>query len=249
MAFKHIFYIPYTSGRTLMKQMFFLYFIFIAFHHSAFSQNTASPQVGSWTMLFGQVRFHDKWSIHTEAQYRDYGILAESEQILLRSGINFHYSPTAILTAGYARITNYPYDSELIQTPSASENRSWQQFLMRNSIGRFSFEHRYRLEQRWIQSNNNNRYLDRMRYLLRVTVPLNKKEVEKNTLFLSFYDEVFIHFSSTPFDRNRLYGAIGYQFLPNANLQAGYLAQTVGNATKSYLQFAVFYNIDLRKKE
>ena len=78
---------------------------------------------------------------------------------------------------------------------------------------------------------------------------MNKKEVEKNTLFLTFYDEVFIHFSSTPFDRNRLFGAIGYQFLPNANVQVGYLAQTVNSTTKSHLQFAVLYNVDIRKKE
>ena len=76
----------------------------------------------------------------------------------------------------------------------------------------------------------------------------DKKEIEKNTLFLSFYDEMFINLSPTPFDRNRLYGAMGYQFLPNANIQLGYLAQTVNTVTKQYLQAAVFYNLDFRKK-
>ena len=85
--------------------------------------------------------------------------------------------------------------------------------------------------------------------MLIVTVTLNKKEREKNTFFLSFYDEIFINLSATPFDRNRLYGAVGYQFLPNANIQLGYLAQTVNTTTKEYLQAAVFYNIDFRKKE
>ena len=63
------------------------------------------------------------------------------------------------------------------------------------------------------------------------------------------FHELFVHFSSTPFDRNRLYGAIGYQFLPSLNIQLGYLAQTVKVTSKHYLQAAVFYNIDLRKKE
>ncbi len=73
--------------------------------------------------------------------------------------------------------------------------------------------------------------------------------MEKQTLFLTFYDELFIHLSKTTFDRNRLYGAIGYQFLPNLNVQLGYLAQTVNITTKQYLQTAIFYNVDLRKKK
>jgi len=117
---------------------------------------------------------------------------------------------------------------------------------MRNTIDRCSFEHRYRLEQRWLQSADGSRYLNRIRYLLRMNIPLNTKEIEQGTLFLSFYDELFVHISDTPFDRNRLYGAIGYQIMPNANIQLGFMAQTVGAITKNYLQIAGFYNIDFR---
>lgn len=211
----------------------------------AFSQSPKSA-TGNWLMVFNQTRLNERWSIHAEAQYRSYEITPNTEQLLLRGGVNYHISASAFTSVGYAYIINYAYDKEQIPGVQISENRLWQQFFTRNSTGRFLFEHRYRLEQRWIQSNNNTRYLDRIRYLLRVTVPLNKKEIEKNTLFLSFYDEIFIHFSSAPFDRNRLYGALGYQFLPNANIQLGYLAQTVNITTKHYLQTAVFYNIDLR---
>lgn len=215
---------------------------------SSFGQSP-SGTTGNWLMCFSQTRLHDKWSIHTEAQYRSFEITPNTEQLLLRGGINYHINNSAFTSIGYGYVTNYAFDKEQLRGVQVSENRIWQQFLMRNNIGRCLFEHRYRLEQRWMQVNNNNRYLNRIRYLLRLTVPLNKKEIEKNTLFLSFYDEVFIHLSSTPFDRNRLYGAIGYQFMPNANIQLGYLAQTVNTTTKQYLQAAIFYNIDFRKKE
>ena len=208
-----------------------------------------SGTTGNWLMYFNQTRLHDKWSIHTEAQYRSFEIAPNTEQLLLRGGINYHINNSAFTSIGFANVTNYAFDKEQLSGVQVSENRIWQQFLMRNNIGRYLFEHRYRLEQRWIHSNNNNKYLDRARYLLRVTVPLNKNKIEKNTLFLSFYDEIFIHFSSTPFDRNRLYGSIGYQFLQNANIHVGYLAQTVNNTTKHYLQAAIFYNIDFRKTE
>ncbi len=208
-----------------------------------------SGTTGIWLMGLNQTRLHHNWSIHTEVQYRSFEIIPNTEQMLLRGGINYHLNSSVFTSIGYAYITNHAFEKEQLPGIQVFENRIWQQFLMRNNIGRCIFEHRYRIEQRWIQSNNNNRYLDRVRYLIRVTVPLNKKEVEKKTLFLSFYDEVFIHFSPTPFDRNRLYGAIGYQFLPNANIQLGYLAQTVNNTTKQYLQAAFFYNIDLQKEK
>jgi len=208
-----------------------------------------SGATGKWLMCFNQTRMNDKWSIHAEAQYRSFEITTNTEQLLFRGGVNYHINNSTFISTGYAYITNYAFDKEQLPGVQVSENRIWQQFLMRNNLGRCLFEHRYRLEQRWMQSNNNTRYLDRIRYLLRVTVPLNKKEIEKNTLFLSFYDEVFINLSAIPYDRNRLYGAIGYQFLPNGNIQLGYLAQTVNTRTKHYLQAAVFYNIDLRKKE
>ena len=198
-------------------------------------------------MFFNQTRINERWSIHAEAQYRSYEIMPNTEQLLLRGGVNYHISNAAFVSFGYANVANYAYDKEMMPGLQVSENRLWQQFLMRHSLGRIYFEHRYRLEQRWLNGNQNV-YLDRIRYMLRATIPINKKKLEAKTVFVSFYDEVYIHFSDKPFDRNRLYVAVGYQFTPLFNIQLGYLAQTVNTTTKSYLQAAVFYNIDFRNK-
>ena len=168
---------------------------------------------------------------------------------MLRVEVNYLINNNYSETIGYAYVPNFAFDKENLKGVQVSENRMWQQFLMKNNLGRVNFDHRYRLEQRWLQGTNGDKYLNRIRYLLRATIPLNKKTIEKHTVFLTFYDELFIHFLSTPFDRNRLYGAIGYQFLPNSNIQLGYLAQTVNTTTKHYLQTAIFYNINLRRKE
>jgi hypothetical protein len=197
-------------------------------------------------MWFNQTRLHNKWSLHAEVQYRSYEVAPNTEQLLLRTGVNYHINNASFATAGYANITNYAFDKDQSPGVQVSENRLWQQLLMRNNIGRFFFEHRYRLEQRWLHSNNTTRYLNRARYLVRMNVPLNKKVIEKNTAFISLYDEIFLHLNRTPFDRNRLYGAIGYQFTPNMNIQLGYLGQTVNAITKGYLQAAVAYNMDFR---
>ena len=51
------------------------------------------------------------------------------------------------------------------------------------------------------------------------------------------------------FDRNRLYGALGYQLSTQISLQIGLLRQRVTNFGKTYLQFAIAINPDLRKKQ
>ena len=115
--------------------------------------------------------------------------------------------------------------------------------------GRIYFEHRYRFEQRWIETNNKISYKNRIRYLLRLTVPLNKKEISKNTLFVSFYNEVFLNLTENPFDRNRIFAAIGFQFNSSSNVQIGYMVQTIGARSKQYIQLGINYNPDFRKKD
>lgn len=193
-------------------------------------------------MFFGTFKVHEKWSIHAEAQHRDYGIVDEVEQLLLRAGMNYHISATTRLTAGYAHVTNYADDESVFQKPATTEHRIWEQLMMRHSFPGVGLEHRYRLEQRWISSSTNDQYLNRVRYLLRVNVPLGREKVEDKTPYLSFYDEIFLHLTKTPFDRNRLYGAIGYQFNSKVNLQLGYLAQTTSASTRYSLQTALFLN-------
>jgi hypothetical protein len=230
-----------------MRLRFFFVLIYIlCVLGSGYSQST---QDGSWSTFVSQIRLHEKWSIHAEGQYRDYGIFDEAEQKLLRTGINYHLSPLTSYTLGYGRVTNFADDDLSKQAAMSTEHRIWEQLALRNNYGRTRVEHRYRLEQRFIGSAGTIDYFDRVRYLLRVTVPINHKELEKNTVFLTAYNEVMLHFKPKPFDRNRLYGAIGYQFTPLVNFQFGYMLQSVNDLTREFYQVGLYYNIDVRKKE
>jgi hypothetical protein len=71
--------------------------------------------------------------------------------------------------------------------------------------------------------------------------------MEPGTIFLGVYDEIFVNTEQTFFDRNRLYGALGYQFRPELAVQVGMLYQRVNAYGKKYLQLALIYNPDLRK--
>jgi hypothetical protein len=200
---------------------------------------------GNWLMYFGANRISDKFSIHSEVQFRNHTLAPNNtEQWLLRTGLNYHFSDKAFATAGYAFISSYAFESEQ-QEPESTEHRIWQQFILTNNLSRVKFEHRYRIEQRWINGD----YRSRLRYRLMLFVPLNKPVIEKGSFFLGIYDEIFMNTKEVFFDRNRFYGALGYQINQSTNVQLGMLHQQINGLGKWYLQSAVFYNPDLRKSK
>jgi len=200
-------------------------------------------ETGDWLMYFGTNRVSDKFSVHTEVQYRNHTLAPVNiEQLLLRTGLNYHFSEKAFVTGGYAYIANHEFESEQ-SAPESEEHRIWQQFILTNTIGRVKFEHRYRLEQRWVKND----YRNRFRYRLMLFVPLNKPRIEKGTLFAGIYDEVFLNGKKDFFDRNRLYGALGYQLRKNTSVQVGMMHQQLNDFGKWYLQFALVLNLDFRK--
>ncbi|NQX96577.1 MAG: DUF2490 domain-containing protein [Flavobacteriales bacterium] len=202
-------------------------------------------ETGSWMMYFGSNKISNKLSIHTEIQYRSHTISPNNiEQLLLRTGLNYHFSKKAFATIGYAYVPSFIYESEQ-KEPEAIEHRIWQQFILTNNIGRIKFEHRYRAEQRWVNESRKNRF----RYRLMLFFPLNKPVIEKGTIFLGVYDEVFINSKTVFFDRNRLYGALGYQFHKTSNIQIGVMHQQLNRFGKWHLQFAFFINPSLIAKK
>lgn len=216
-------------------------FVFFWITISVFGQD----ETGNWLMYFGTNNINEKLSIHTEIQYRNHTIAPVNiEQLLLRTGLNYHFDKNSLVTAGYAYIGNHLYKSDR-SSPEVEEHRIWQQFITTNNLWRLKLEHRYRMEERFIKKEFNTRF----RYRLMFFLPINKPEIREGTLFVGVYDEIFINGKEELFDRNRLYGGLGYQFSKNVNLQAGFLYQRLRDAGKGFLQFGIVFNTDLRKEE
>ncbi|MEO1012929.1 MAG: DUF2490 domain-containing protein [Bacteroidota bacterium] len=211
------------------------------------AQDTGEDKLGAWYMYFGMNKISEDWSIHSEAQFRFYEIDDSFNQLLLRTGLNYHINERAIATGGYAFIATDPTfegDENLIN--KITEHRIFQQFILLNSVGKVTFEHRYRLEQRFITVDDvvDDSFTEhRTRYRLQVTVPLTK------LFFLNFYDEVFINLQNNIFDQNRLYGALGIRLSKASSLQLGYLKNHFNTINFDRLQFGVFINPDLSKKK
>ncbi len=208
------------------------------------AQQTGEDQFGLWAMYFGTNRISEKLSIHSEVQYRTYELVSNFNQLLLRTGLNYHISDKAMATIGYGYISTDPTFNEPDGEKNTGENRIYQQFVLRNSIGKFKFSHRYRLEQRFIDSPESGSFTEhRARYFLRVTYPLSP------TWFLTAYDEIFINLQEPLFGQNRLYGAVGYNVNKDITLQFGYLKNHFTGRNYDRLQIGIWWNTDLRKKQ
>ena len=198
-----------------MKKLTLL-FIFIS--SLGYSQNS---DLGNWLIYIGSKKIDSKWNIHNEVQYRNYNAIGDLEQLLLRTGVGYNLSPNnnnILLGYGFIRSENY---DDLDEKSANNEHRIYQQFTTKQSFGRVKWQHRYRLEERFVSSG----FKLRFRYFLAAKVALNKPKLEKNTIYLSAYNEVFINNKNTFFDRNRMYGGLGYVLNKNVKLELGYMNQ------------------------
>lgn len=215
-----------------MKHIFFVAAILVthAFSHAQVREHTSNTN--GWFMYFGNHKLGERLGIHAEVQFRRNDIITENQQLLLRAGLDFYLRTGARLTAGYGFIQTHPY-GEFAVPNAFPEHRIWQQFLTTQSIGKVKLSHRYRLEQRMIGNAStgefeNGRFENRVRYMARMVVDLNKST---NPLYVAMYDEIMMNFGKEVgynlFDQNRLYGALGVTLSKAFKLEVGYVYQLV----------------------
>lgn len=239
----------------------------LLFHlSSSFAQKEIVSQSHGWAMYFGNHRLTERWGLHSEYQWRRHDLFKTWQQSLMRIGVDFYTKDQTQITLGYGWIKTFPYGEQPIDH-AFNEHRIWQQLVLKNKLGRIEFNHRYRLEQRFLEqwkltptdSYEQNGYVirNRVRYRFMATIPISRKEMKDKTLFLAVYDEPFIQFgkgiAKNILDQNRLYLALGWRFNKDFNIQVGYLNQFIvkTDGVKSErnhtFQAGITYNLDLRK--
>ncbi|MBL0009277.1 MAG: DUF2490 domain-containing protein [Saprospiraceae bacterium] len=209
-----------------------------------FQAAAQESETGNWMMYFGNQKLSDRWNWHNEIQYRNYNFAGDLEQLLFRTGIGYNLSANNNnLLLGYAYIHGEPYVAGTDEKTNVNEHRIFQQFISRQQFGRFYLQHRYRIEERFIEGD----FKMRFRYFLGLNVPINKKEMVSKAIYLSLYNEIFIQPKSPVFDRDRVYGAIGYVFSSNLKVEAGMMAQLLESSDRAQFQIALFNTFPLMK--
>lgn len=198
-----------------------------------------------------------------EGQFRFAGDF-EPMQFQFRTAADIHINKNlSVAPLGYVYTWNPTYGKQPAKFVN-NEHRIFQQVSYKHKLGRVSFNHRGRLEQRFIQVHTTEAgeiinqgydlYLNRFRYRLMVNVPLNKSE----KVFASFYNEAFIEFGKNvkyhnP-DQNRLFIGAGYQVNNKVTVTTGFLYHMLVklNGVQQENNFGVqanlTYNIDLTKE-
>lgn len=226
-----------------MKKLFFLLFFFT--YHINFAQPN---HYGNWFILFTQTQLTDKWSYWGEAQYRNYNVAGDMEQLLLRTAIQYHINPNVFISQGIGYINNMPYVGDTDVKLDQHEVRLYQQAFVKNRFGRFYLNHRYRFEQRWLESGFRLRY----RYFVQVNVPVNKPSMEPGALYLSLYNELFIHGdtdNSNAFDRDRVYTGIGRVMGPQFKIELGNMVQLLEGRHRHQFQIVMVKTFDARRNK
>ncbi len=219
----------------MTKHLLLLFLLFISI--KLFGQDSS---LGNWLIYFGDKKINKQWNWHHEAQYRNYNAIGDLEQLLLRTGLGYNLEDNNNnLLLGYAYIHSRNYIPNSEYKFRTNEHRLYQQFITRQNFDRVFLQHRYRIEQRFFEQD----FSLRFRYFLSINIPLNQKSMLDNTLYFSMYNEIFLNAEGDVFDRNRLYGGLGFRFNSHVKLELGYMNQFLPNRSRDQINFITFINI------
>lgn len=180
------------------------------------------------------------FSLWGEYQWRRHDYVRDWQQSMPRVGLQYHFNNGVSVMAGYAHIITFPYGDYPSGPHMVPEQRIFEQVIWNGNIGRINLNHRLRLEQRFHGKVDQKAdeygvsdwvYANRLRYQLRMTVPLNHKQMQDKTWFLLPYDEILIGFgpnvNQNIFDQNRVGLMVGYQFNNKVKMEGGLFNQTL----------------------
>jgi Protein of unknown function (DUF2490) len=224
-----------------------------------------------WFNNFTNLKFSKKWSGHVEYQWRRENFVKDWQQSLFRTGINYQVNNKVALRLGYAWIETFPYGDIPLQAAGKRfpEHRVFQMATIVDKVNKIEMSHRFMLEQRWVGRYTNVAltkpddfiFLNRLRYMYRMQVPLGKKTITDKTTYVAMYDEIFVGFgknvNENVFDQNRFAFLLGYRFNNKWRVEAGFfqqilqLGREVNNSNvfqyNNGMILNTFFNFDLSK--
>lgn len=194
-----------------------------------------------WYSYFGTFKLSNKFGLLTEYQWRRNDLITSRQQNLLRVGVNYQLNPRVLFRAGYALAETFPYGEIPINGLGRdfTEHRIFEMIQLSQKEGKVDISHRFMLEQRFVgryssanvTTEDEFPLLNRMRYMVRLQLPLKGNEIKDKTPYLALYDEILIGFGKNVninvFDQNRIGILLGYRFNKNLRIEGGYLNQTL----------------------
>ncbi|RTL57427.1 MAG: DUF2490 domain-containing protein [Sphingobacteriales bacterium] len=218
-----------------MKKFIRVISLLVLFFLNAFidlsAQNKAKEinhQSQSWFSINTKTDIYKKWSVLADVHVRRNHFLADPNFYFVRAALAYNINPHLYVAAGYGHMWVAPAIAGW--KTYSNENRIYQQLQYSSSIGKINLLQRLRNEQRWQQKMVNdkfsgqNRFTDRIRYLLSATIPVFKN---KHLPSLVIADELNIQFGKevvyNTFDQNRYFIGIKQNINHRLSFDMGYM--------------------------
>lgn len=205
----------------------YLIAIFLLFLTSIFkSYAQTETQYSGWLALYHKQKIAGNWGFMFDAQYRTDKQFSQTSVYFFRPGITYKVSKSQSAGAGYMFFGSY--EDENSSRIFFAENRIWEQYQLKASIGKSSLSNRLRLEQRFINTENGG-FSQRLRYYIRSQIPLVRVDSSfEKGIYVALQNELFVNVqhqeraSNSFLDQNRSYLSFGYRFSKKIDVELGY---------------------------
>jgi len=189
---------------------------------------TINEQSQSWLSINSTVRLTRHWGFIADLHERRTNFLSDINFNFVRAGINYWVTDNLTLTTGYGHMWVAP--STAGWKTFANEDRIYQQCQLISKLSGITMLQRIRNEQRWQQkivndkATGDNKFTDRVRYLLSFTIPISKNRWYPA---LALADEVSVQFGKevvyNTFDQNKAFIGIKQQVTRSLSFDLGYM--------------------------
>jgi hypothetical protein len=238
----------------------FVFLITTTLVNAQVRQKEINNQNQAWVSINGTMRLSDKWGIVADIHERRNNFLKDPSFHFVRIGAAYWLQDNINFSAGYAHLWLAP--STTGWKTFANENRTYQQVQMNTKTGTTRILQRVRNEQRWQQKiandkpTGNNKFTNRVRYLLSFTIPFTKND---NLPALVLSDELLVQFGKevvyNTFDQNRFFVGIRQKVSKNLSFDLGYMLVNQQKASgyqydeNSTFRWFFYFTPDWRKKK
>jgi hypothetical protein len=199
------------------------------------SPRRVDDEAATWIAYTGVHPLSPNWRLHLETQLRQTEGTRQPQQRLFRTALLRVLNPAVRVGGGYGFTRAYPPEEFVTNPQPVNEHRTYLQVDLNQPAGPLHVDHRYRLEQRWIQRLQTSTtdagwtYTNRARYFLRGYLAPGGGTPSDGEAYVVAYDEVFVNFGknvrNNVFDQNRLFAGVGYRWSRALSTEVGYMNQ------------------------
>ncbi|MFS4473943.1 DUF2490 domain-containing protein [Chryseobacterium sp. T20] len=199
-----------------------------------------------WFQYLMSAKLTDKSTLTALTQYRSFDLAYDTRLFLVNAYVDYEVAENIRPAAGAMFLILESYnadDSKKIRY----EKRPFQQVTAEYFIGRTSISNRLRVEERFL--SNPDEFEVRIRYLISVRIPFNKKG-EKEKLYGILKNEIRMNVDKVePFDSNRITAGLGIKVGKNSALELAFINQMETGKTSNYGFIGFRNSFDWRKKK